>query len=62
MWDKIVTPIKFGWYTLWAGLGFKFGKDALAAMAKEKMEKTVEAVKEVTSEKKDTGEKSPETS
>lgn len=34
--------MKFAWYTLWATLGFKFGRDALASMTKEKTEKVVE--------------------
>jgi len=46
MWSNIWTPVKFAWYTLWATLGFKFGKEALAAMTKEKAEKVIEAGKE----------------
>lgn len=42
VWENIWTPVKFAWYTLWATLGFKFGKDALAAMTKEKAEKVLE--------------------
>lgn len=41
VWSNIWTPVKFAWYTLWATLGFKFGKDALAAMTKEKAEKVI---------------------
>ncbi len=49
-WDTLWTPIKFAWYTLWASLGFKFGKEALAAMTKEKTEKFVADAKEKTGE------------
>jgi len=50
MWDNLWTPVKFAWYTLWASLGFKFGKDALAAMTKEKAEAVVEEVKKKAGE------------
>lgn len=45
-WNNLWTPIKFAWYTFWASLGFKFGKDALAAMTKENSEKAVEKARE----------------
>ena len=51
MWSNIWTPVKFAWYTLWATLGFKFGKEALATMTKEKAEKAIEAGKEKVGEK-----------
>ncbi len=46
MWGNLWMPVKLAWYTLWASLGFKFGKDALAVMTKEKAEKIIEQAKE----------------
>ena len=50
MWGNLWTPVKFAWYTLWASLGFKFGKDTLAAMTKEKAEAVVGEVKKKAGE------------
>ncbi len=50
MWGNLWTPVKFAWYTLCASLGFKFGKDALAAMTKEKAEAVVEEAKKKVGE------------
>jgi hypothetical protein len=50
MWGNLWMPVKFAWYTLWTSLGFKFGKDALAAMTKEKAEKIVEGAKKKVGE------------
>lgn len=50
IWSNIWTPVKFAWYTLWATLGFKYGRDALASMTKEKAEKVVEEAKKKAGE------------
>lgn len=60
MWTNLWTPIKFAWYTLWASLGFKFGKEALAAMTKEKTEEAVEKAKEKVTGSPEAWEEKPE--
>ncbi len=53
MWDRIITPIKFGWYSIWAYFGLKYGKEGLEALTREKAEKLGEKAKEAVEEKKE---------
>lgn len=55
-WEKIITPIKFGWYSIWAYFGLKYGKEGLAELAKEQVDTVTEDLKKKSEKDEQIGE------